>query len=55
MKRISNIDFTRGLAMIIMALEHVRDMVHINLITQNPTDLATTTPALFFTLQQPVK
>ena len=35
--------------MIIMALDHVRDMMHVNAITQSPTNLATTTPALFFT------
>ncbi len=32
-----------------MALDHVRDLMHINSITQNPTDLLTTTPLLFFT------
>jgi uncharacterized membrane protein len=35
--------------MIIMALDHVRDMIHVNSITQSPTNLATTTPTLFFT------
>lgn len=35
--------------MIIMALDHTRDMMHITSLTQSPTDLATTTPALFFT------
>ena len=35
--------------MIIMALDHVRDLMHINSITQRPTDLTTTTPLLFFT------
>lgn len=35
--------------MIIMALDHVRDLIHIHSITQSPTDLATTTPLLFFT------
>ena len=49
MKRITSIDFVRGLVMIIMALDHVRDFTHINASTQSPTDLATTTPALFFT------
>lgn len=32
-----------------MALDHVRDMMHINSISQSPTDLTTTTPILFFT------
>ncbi len=35
--------------MIIMALDHVRDLIHINSVTQRPTDLTTTTPILFFT------
>ncbi len=49
MKRINSIDFTRGLVMIIMALDHTRDFMHISSLTQSPTDLATTTPVLFFT------
>ncbi|HTH56355.1 MAG TPA: heparan-alpha-glucosaminide N-acetyltransferase domain-containing protein [Cyclobacteriaceae bacterium] len=49
MRRITNIDFTRGLVMVIMALDHVRDMMHTNAISQSPTDLVTTTPILFFT------
>lgn len=35
--------------MIIMALDHVRDLMHVDSITQSPTDLATTSPLLFFT------
>lgn len=35
--------------MIIMALDHVRDLIHVRSITQSPTNLATTSPALFFT------
>lgn len=49
MKRIYSIDFTRGLVMIIMALDHVRDLMHIHAGVQNPTSMATTTPMLFFT------
>lgn len=49
MKRVFSIDFARGVVMIIMALDHVRDMMHIESITHSPTDLSTTTPALFFT------
>ncbi len=49
MKRIFSIDFARGLVMIIMPLDHVRDLMHIYATTQSPTDLTTTTPLLFFT------
>ncbi|ACT96905.1 DUF1624 domain-containing protein [Dyadobacter fermentans] len=47
--RIRSIDTVRGLIIIIMALDHVRDFFHIAGATGDPTDLATTTPALFFT------
>ena len=49
MKRISSIDITRGFVMIVMALDHVRDYLHVHSITQNPVNLDTTTPALYFT------
>ncbi len=49
MKRIESIDVMRGIVMIIMALDHTRDLLHITSITQQPTDLSTTTPFLFFT------
>ena len=49
MKRISSIDITRGIVMIIMALDHTRDLVHIGSVAQSPTNLGTTTPVLFFT------
>lgn len=35
--------------MIIMALDHVRDLMHVSSITESPTNLETTTPILFFT------
>jgi uncharacterized membrane protein len=49
MKRIYSIDLTRGIVMIIMALDHVRDMMHTTSLLHQPTDLMTTTPTLFFT------
>jgi len=49
MKRISSIDIIRGLVMILMPLDHVRDLLHTTSMTQSPTDLTTTTPILFFT------
>jgi uncharacterized membrane protein len=49
MKRQQSIDIVRGIVMIIMALDHVRDLMHVDSITQSPTDLTTTTPLLFFT------
>ena len=49
MKRIDSIDFTRGLVMVIMALDHVRDLMHTTALTQDPTNLDTTTTGLFLT------
>ncbi|MBD2702272.1 DUF1624 domain-containing protein [Spirosoma sp. BT702] len=49
MNRINAIDVTRGLVMVIMALDHVRDLLHISALTQDPTNLANTTPAIFLT------
>jgi len=49
MKRISSIDTTRGLVMVIMALDHVRDFIHKTSMIQNPLDLQTTTTLLFLT------
>ncbi len=49
MKRINSIDFTRGLVVVIMALDHVRDFMHTASLSQDPTNLQTTSPALFLT------
>jgi uncharacterized membrane protein len=49
MKRIASIDIVRGIVMVIMALDHVRDLMHVDSVAQSPTNLETTTPALFFT------
>ena len=48
-QRIHSIDILRGAIMLIMALDHTRDFFHIHGADQEPTDLATTTPLLFFT------
>lgn len=48
-RRIESIDIVRGMAMVIMALDHVRDFFHVHGNTDDPLNLATTTPALFFT------
>ena len=47
--RVTSIDALRGIIMIIMALDHVRDFFHITAQTADPLDLTTTTPILFFT------
>jgi uncharacterized membrane protein len=49
LKRINSIDITRGLVMVIMALDHVRDFMHTTSMSQSPTNLETTTTLLFMT------
>lgn len=49
MKRIQSIDIVRGLVMLVMAIDHTRDLIHHDSLTHDPTNLATTSPGLFLT------
>ncbi len=48
-QRITSIDILRGVIMLIMALDHTRDFFYVAGATIDPTNMATTTPLLFFT------
>ena len=48
-RRLESIDLLRGLVMVIMALDHVRDYFHANAFIAEPTDLSQTSTLLFLT------
>jgi uncharacterized membrane protein len=48
-RRLGSIDLLRGIVMVVMALDHVRDFVFAGTLQFNATDFTQTTPEIFFT------
>jgi uncharacterized membrane protein len=44
-----SVDLLRGLVIVLMTLDHVRDFVHAGAMTGSPTDLGETSPIVFLT------
>ncbi len=49
MNRIASVDITRGIVMLVMAIDHIRELVHYSALTADPLNLKTTSFALFAT------
>ncbi|MEE6186438.1 DUF1624 domain-containing protein [Niabella digestorum] len=47
--RIPSIDIVRGLVMVIMALDHTRDLIHTEALKGDPTTIPGVSAGLFFT------
>ena len=47
--RLTHIDALRGLVMVIMLLDHIRETIYLHHQVSDPMDAAATDPALFFT------
>jgi uncharacterized membrane protein len=47
--RLASLDALRGIVVVVMTLDHVRDFFHLGAMSFSPTDLLRTTPLLFFT------
>lgn len=48
-ERIAVIDVLRGLVMLVMLVDHVRETFYLHMQVSDPMDVTTTTPSLFFT------
>jgi uncharacterized membrane protein len=48
-RRLDSIDLLRGIVMVVMALDHIRDFVFAGTLQFNATDFTQTTPEIFFT------